>query len=87
MLNTKEEVTNFMFKLGYFKKESKSLEKADYFTHRTEDIISGTVETTFVWFYTLPVEENLFTLFKQIWVIAQAYRDYQILYELKYKEL
>lgn len=87
MLNTKDEVSNFMFRLGYFKKESKSLENADYFVHRTKDIISGTVETTFVWFYSLPVEENLFALFKQIWIIAQASRDYQILYELRYKEL
>ena len=87
MLNTKEEVTEFMFKLGYFKKESKSLENADYFIHRTADIITKTVDVTFVWHYKLSTEENLILLFKQLWIIAQVFRDYQVLYELRYKEL
>jgi hypothetical protein len=87
MLNTKEEVTSFMFKLGYFKKEPKALENADYFVHRAVNTISKTVETTFIWHYKLSAEENLLKLFEQIWIIAQVNRDYQILYELPYKKL
>ncbi len=87
MLNTKEEVTNFMFKLGYFKEGSKSLENADYFIHRTKDITPFGIENVIIWDYTISVEENLHKIFKQLWIIAQALRDFQILHELEYKEL
>jgi len=87
MLNTKEEVTNFMFRLGYLKIEHAPLKNVDYFEHKLKNIKSIAVEDVIAWDYTISVEENLYKVFKQLWVIAQALRDHQILYELPYKEL